>query len=703
MAKTKERKTTTPLLGKDVRKVHPKLRMFANGRLGVNTARADFSSCIRTTAKPQTESPIDNLADRLTDETPPMPKKMRTVTSGIEGNVFIERIGDLDDQRDQGARRIVATSADHKRQRRRERAKNAKPDPRRGRLSTRTVRLDEIQKLAEDDAIAFIELGEPLVAPTPVVHDAGRDKPTVKERNFGAAGGKNVLIGIIDVQGFDFAHPDFLDASNVTRFERIWDQGGETHEPPGGFDYGAEITKEDMKAAMEASQQFGLPATDLEPQSQMALASHGTHVASIAAGNRGVCRNAYLAGVLIDLPREDRDRRRSLYDSTRLAHAVDYLLGVAEDLCDKDDDLDELPVSINISLGTNGHAHDASSAVSRWIDSALSLPGRSVCVAAGNAGQEAPQDEDDLGFIMGRIHSSGRIPARGLAADLEWIVVGNGLEDVSENELEIWYSPADRFGVQLRPPGMDWTRIIEPGQFIENHRLDDGTFLSVYNELYHPANGANYIAIYISPFLSETDIKGARAGLWRVRLHGIEVRDGHYHAWIERDDPRRIGRNPDSRLWRFPSFFSEASNVDDSSVSSLACGQRVVSVANHDAARGRINITSSQGPTRDGRFKPDVAADGTEIRAARGFDPDTAWVRMSGTSMASPLVAGVIGLMLGKNPKLTAAQIGGIIQRTSRPLPGGDFDWKNDAGYGVIDPAACIGEARALHRRKELT
>ena len=33
-----------------------------------------------------------------------------------------------------------------------------------------------------------------------------------------------------------------------------------------------------------------------------------------------------------------------------------------------------------------------------------------------------------------------------------------------------------------------------------------------------------------------------------------------------------------------------------------------------------INISSSQGPTRDGRFKPDAAAVGTDVLAANGFD-----------------------------------------------------------------------------------
>ena len=39
------------------------------------------------------------------------------------------------------------------------------------------------------------------------------------------------------------------------------------------------------------------------------------------------------------------------------------------------------------------------------------------------------------------------------------------------------------------------------------------------------------------------------------------------------------------RIFRFPSFFSEKSNVDSHSITSLACGQNVIAVANLDAAR----------------------------------------------------------------------------------------------------------------------
>ncbi len=427
----------------------------------------------------------------------------------------------------------------------------------------------------------------------------------------------------------------------------------------------------------------------------MAVSSHATHVASTAAGNTGVCPKALIAGVLISLPEEDRTRRLSFYDSTRIAHAVDYLFALGAEM--------GLPVSINVSLGTNGHAHDASAAVSRWIDAALSVPGRSVCAAAGNAGQEISAFEGDTGYVMGRIHTSGRIAARGLDRDIEWLVVGNGTVDISENELEVWYSPQDEFAVSVRPPGLGWIGPVGPREFIENQELGDGSFLSIYNEIYHPANGSNYIAIYLSPFLSEDGVVGVRAGRWLVRLHGREIRDGRYHGWIERDDPRQLGRVGRKESWRFPSFFSERSNVDSSSVSSLACGQHTISVANLDATAERIHITSSQGPTRDDRYKPDVAAPGTNIVAAKGFSsPNDLWVEMTGTSMASPYVAGLAGLMLATEPKLTAAQIGGIMQRTSRPLPETDFAWRNDAGFGRVDEEACLAEASRINTRKDL-
>ena len=677
-----KKKEKQPPLGEDFRKFQPKLRMIANCDSAVNAIRAEMSAAMKVEGKQYVREPAlrgDKSVPKKLSDIPKNCKRgsQKSVPDDILVNVFIET-------NDAVARKdAIPGLKGHK-----------------SNLMTARVSLRKLKTIGSKQSVTRVELGEPLAEPLPEV-SAGEAKAP-RQRRFGSAAqhkhGEGVLIGIIDVGGFDFSHPDFLDERQRTRFERIWDQGapeGFSRPSPqarGQFDYGAEFTKEQLDAALKAAPRLGVPPYELERQSQMVVGSHATHVASIAAGKRGLCPRASIAGVLISLPKKDQERRLSFYDSTRVADAVDYLIKVADGRC----------LSINVSLGTNGHAHDGSSAISRWIDAAMDVPGRSIAVAAGNAGQEVAAFEGDRGYVMGRIHTSGTVPARGLVKDIEWLVVGNGEMDLSENELEIWYSSQDRFAVEVRPPGGGWIGPINPRQYVENQQLADGSFISIYNELYHPANGANYISLYLSPFFTRKGVVGVPAGRWTVRLHGLEVRDGRYHGWIERDDPRRLGRVGDREAWRFPSFFSEGSNVDDSQVSSLACGRRVIGVANLDEASERINRTSSQGPTRDNRFKPDIAAPGTKVVAAKGFaGKNDRWVAMSGTSMASPFVAGVAGLMLAANPKLTAAQIEGIIVRTARPLPGESFKWANSSGFGRIDPEACLKEAAAMKTEKE--
>lgn len=665
-----------------LQQVQPKVRMIGNGSTRVNVIRAEHAGAVAVTTKALAERAPTVRGDLAQPvrrrQIRALRGKQKALTGQIDASVFIH-LTDTD-----ASLGSFGTGA------------------RRGRLATAKVRIADLPKLARVPSVSFVEMGEPVSTPDPIVH-AGKPKApshvtwwteTLPLHN----GGADILIGIIDVQGFDFAHPDFLDSNGRTRFERIWDQGGSARpapKTPKSRRYGAEFLKKHLDAAIARAPKERIPATDLEAQSQRAPGSHGTHVASIAAGNAGLCPNARLAAVLLDLPTSDLDRRRSFCDSTRIAHAFDYLISLADDL--------KLPVSINISLGTNGHAHDGTSAINRWIDSALTEPGRAVCVAAGNAGQEKATTGDDIGWVMGRIHTSGQIAARGLDADLEWIVVGNGVADISENELEIWYSAQDRFGVSVQAPDGTWIGPVATQEFVENRELADGTFVSIYNELYHPANGSNYISIYLSPFFSEQGVAGVGAGVWKVRLHGEEVRDGRFRGWIERDDPRRIGRIGSIDAWRFPSFFSERSNVDDSSISSLACGHNVIAVANLDDPGERIHITSSQGPTRDSRWKPEIAAPGTQIVAAKGFaGNDDLWIAMTGTSMASPYACGVAGLMLAAQPRLTSSQINGMMVRTARPLPGGTFAWKNDAGFGRLDPAACLREARSAFVRKDV-
>lgn len=661
-------------------RLSPRLRMIANGNSEVNTYRAQLSGSVRTT-DPQVKlyRPLEKLEaaeqhdpSRTLGDPPDL-----VVSRAIEVSCFVHH-----EDPNRPSRRIGDSI------------------PQRGQVGVADLRIERVEtlaRLAVDEHIAYIETGSPISLVRPL--DTTRFSPAPVRRSPLSAHTPQqpVLIGLIDVGGFDFSHPDFL-VDGKTRFHSIWDQGAVNTGGTGRVPFGRELTRAEMNAAIDQADDAGVAPDDLLPQSTQHDGSHGTHVASIAGGNSGVFPAAHLAGVLLALSDEELDRHATFADSTRLVHAVDYLFDLSAQL-------DNCPVVVNISLGTNGHAHDGTSPVSRWIDSALALPGRCVTVAAGNAGQEAPGFEGDLGYLAGRIHSSGRIAARGLSVDLEWQVVGNGIVDISENEMEIWCEAGDEFSVTLFSPSGDRLGPVGPGDFIENKRLPSDTFVSIYNERYHPANGANRISLFLSPRLLD-EIVGIESGTWTVRLTGDEVRDGRFDAWIERDDARPIGRRGEQQAWRFPSFFSARSNVDRSSVSSLACGRDIIAVGNSDTANETINPSSSQGPTRDGRPNPDIAAPGTGIVAARGFagrDERQLWMTMTGTSMASPYVAGVAAHMLATQPHLTSSQIAGIMRHTARPLPGVDYHWQDDAGYGEIQPTKCVEQATKAFDVRDLT
>lgn len=110
-----------------------------------------------------------------------------------------------------------------------------------------------------------------------------------------------------------------------------------------------------------------------------------------------------------------------------------------------------------------------------------------------------------------------------------------------------------------------------------------------------------------------------------------------------------------------------------------------------DRSDDGIPYWSSRGPTKfDGLAKPDVITPGANITSLK---PGGGYTSMSGTSMATPITAGVVATILQANPKLTPAQLKEILMDTADKLKGPDA---NAQGSGVIDPYAAIEKAKAL-------
>ena len=87
-----------------------------------------------------------------------------------------------------------------------------------------------------------------------------------------------------------------------------------------------------------------------------------------------------------------------------------------------------------------------------------------------------------------------------------------------------------------------------------------------------------------------------------------------------------------------------------------------------------------------GLIRPDLSAPGVGIISANPNN-NNGHVSMDGTSQAAPCVAGVIALMLEKNPELTPAEISMILETTAVKI---EDNKNNYTGSGCIDALAAI-------------
>ena len=92
-----------------------------------------------------------------------------------------------------------------------------------------------------------------------------------------------------------------------------------------------------------------------------------------------------------------------------------------------------------------------------------------------------------------------------------------------------------------------------------------------------------------------------------------------------------------------------------------------------------------------GLIRPDVCAPGVGIKSL-DYENTSGYTNMDGTSQATPCVAGIVALMLQKNPDLTPAEICRILEETSVKLTPTK---SNVTGVGRVDALAAVNAVPA--------
>ena len=110
-------------------------------------------------------------------------------------------------------------------------------------------------------------------------------------------------------------------------------------------------------------------------------------------------------------------------------------------------------------------------------------------------------------------------------------------------------------------------------------------------------------------------------------------------------------------------FIAAGNNAVSAQIGTPGSAEDAITVGALDK-NSAIAVYSSQGPTEEGRVKPNIAYVGSNVMSV-AFNTGNGYTDMSGTSMATPGAAGVAALMYQANPDLSPFDIRNIMQETA--------------------------------------
>lgn len=445
--------------------------------------------------------------------------------------------------------------------------------------------------------------------------------------------GRGVFVAVIDT-GIDIFHPDFIDDDGNTKIYELWDQTV-SGTPPSPFVNGNVYTREEINAVLHSEN--GRRMFESRDNS-----GHGTHVASICAGRNGVAPEAELIVVKLGDTRE-----RGFPRTTQMMTALQYVISTSSKLTK--------PVAINISYGHNYGDHRGNSLLETFVSQIAGQWKCSICIGTGNEGNS------------GR-HKQGKI-----AAKTENILFNIAPFEQNLN-LQIWKDFVDTFQMVLISPS--GTRHEITDQQGKSQYMYGNTMIFVYNGYPTPYNVRQEIYFSFIPMEGEY----IESGQWELQISPVDIRNGEYQMWL----PVSAGSNQETR-------FLEPDKVFTLTIPSTA--RNVISVGAYDVRYQTYADFSGRGDQKFCVNKPDLVAPGVGILAAAVGGGESV---LSGTSMATPFVAGSAALLMewgiirGNDPYLYGERMKAYFHRGARQM-NGFRDYPNDEiGYGRLCAAESL-------------
>jgi len=448
--------------------------------------------------------------------------------------------------------------------------------------------------------------------------------------------GKGVLIGVID-SGIDYTHPDFRNDDGTSRILFIWDQSIQGS-PPAGFKNGTEYDSIQLNTALNNPRPYTVvPSID--------NIGHGTAITGVAAGNgrssiglqKGVAPEASIIVVKLGHRGNENFAR-----STEVMRAIKYISDKAEML--------NMPVSINISYGTNNGSHDGTSLFETFIDAMAENWKTVITVATGNEGSAGH-------------HFTAQIKQME-STSIEITISGSP----QKVYMTLWKNFVDTFTLELiAPSGKSSSAIYSTNRI--THIVLDNVRISIFNR--QPTHYNEDQEVY---FMFQGIDGPIPPGIWHLVLKGNQVVDGRFDIWL----PTLEDVANDTTFLR-PSL--------DITLTLPSTAHNVISVGGYNAAIETSVDFSGRGYTRSNIYiKPNLVAPAVGIITTRvGGSYDS----FSGTSIAAPFVTGSAALMMewgvvkGNDPYLYGQRVKAFLQKGAKRKF--SIEYPNPTwGYGAL-------------------